>query len=119
MDVIPSPSKDLAVKYALSNNWEKAYKENLKLLDENPGDIDSLNRIAHALIKLGRFRKAKTFYQKVLNIDKTNPIALKNLKRLDSLSKSKKKGGNSQNSSGLSIQDVFIEEAGKTKEYCG
>ena len=115
MDITSPPSKDLAVKYALSNNWEKAYKENLKLINENPNDIDTLNRIAHALIKLGKFRKAKSYYQKVLDIDRTNPIALKNLKRLEALAKSKNKGTNSQNSSGLSIQDVFIEEAGKTR----
>lgn len=119
---IKSGSKDLAVKYALSNNWEKAYKENLRLLDENPRDIDALNRIAHALVKLGKFKKAKSYYQKVLNIDRTNPIAVKNLKRLEAIVKSKRKETNSQprsdrgqNSSGLSIQDVFIEEAGKTK----
>ena len=127
MNVSFSPSKNLAIKYALENNWEKAYKENLKLFDQNPTDIDTLNRIAHALIKLGKFRKAKSYYQKVLDIDKTNPIALKNLRRLEALVKSKNKasgpggGTNAQNSSGLpaqaglSIQDVFIEEAGKTK----
>ena len=115
MNISSSPSKDLAIKYALENNWGKAYKENLRLLDQNPTDIDTLNRIAHALIKLGKFRKAKSCYQKVLDIDKTNPIALKNLRRLEALVKSKKKGTNSQNASGLSIQDVFIEEAGKTK----
>src|SRR3990167_8647634 len=112
MDTSSPPSKDLAIKYALENNWGKAYKENLRLLDQNPTDIDTLNRVAHALIKLGKFRKAKSYYQKVLGIDKTNPIALK---RLEALVKSKNKRTNSQNSSGLSIQDVFIEEAGKTK----
>lgn len=115
MDITSPTSKDLAVRYALSNNWEKAYKENLKLINENPNDIDTLNRIAHAIIKLGKFRKAKSYYQKVLDIDRTNPIALKNLKRLEALAKSKNTGTGSQNSSGLSIQDVFIEEAGKTK----
>src|SRR3972149_5344886 len=115
MDVIPSPSKDLAVKYALSNNWEKAYKENLKLLDENPGDIDSLNRIAHALIKLGRFRKAKTFYQKVLNIDKTNPIALKNLKRLITANQRKEEMRTRKHGKAESSDAIRLEEAGKTK----
>ena len=113
MDTAALPSKDLAVKYALSNNWEKAYRENLRLLNKDPSDIDTLNRIAHALIKLSKYRKAKSYYKQALDIDKTNPIALKNLRRLEALSKSKKKG--TQNSSGLSIQDVFIEEAGKTK----
>ena len=115
MNITSHPSRDLAVKYALSNDWDKAYKENLRLLAENPADIDTLNRIAHALIKLGHLRKAKSYYQKVIGIDRTNPIATKNLKRLAALSKSNKAGASFQNSSGLSIQDVFIEEAGKTK----
>ena len=87
MDTSSPPSKDFAIKYALENNWEKAYKENLRLLDQNPTDIDTLNRIAHALIKLAKYRKAKSYYQKVLDIDETNPIALKNLRRLEALAK--------------------------------
>jgi hypothetical protein len=107
------PSKDLAVKLALENKWEEAYNENKRLLAENPDDIETLNRTAYALIKLGKYRKAKDFYQEVIKIDKTNPIALKNLKRLETIVK----GGNTVPSSTLGVQmhDVFIEEAGKTK----
>lgn len=109
------PIKGLAIKAALTNNWEQARILNQKILGESPDDIDTLNRLAFALIKLNKFKIAKDIYKKVINIDKTNPIALKNLKRLASLVKSKKKGPGSQNSSGLSIRDVFIEEAGKTR----
>ncbi len=107
------PSKDLAVKLALENKWKEAYEENRRLLLENPEDIDSLNRIAYALIKLGKFRKAREFYQQVIKLDKTNPIALKNSKRLENISK---KGINIPSSTqNMNLQDVFIEEAGKTK----
>lgn len=115
MNASPS-SKDLAIKYALENNWEKACKENQNLLSESPNDVDTLNRMAHALVKLGKFKKAKTYYMAVLRNDKTNPIALKNLKRLATLPKSslllltQKKSSQDMN-----LQDVFIEEAGKTK----
>lgn len=115
MNNIP-PSRDLAVKYALENDWENAYKENLKLLDEQPNNKDTLNRIAHALFKLAKYDKAKQYYLKVIKIDKSNPIAVKNIKRLESLPKNYKQN-NDQNGliSGMSLQDVFIEEAGKTK----
>lgn len=111
---ISTPSRDAAIKYALENKWEEAYRENLRLLEENPCDLETLNRIGYSLIRLGKFRKAQEYYQKVIRIDKTNPIATKNLKRLESMSKRnfKKPDGQAKISN---IQDVFIEEAGKTK----
>jgi tetratricopeptide (TPR) repeat protein len=110
----PPPSKDTAVKLAIENKWEEAYSENKRLLEANPEDIETLNRLAYTLIKLGKYRKAKEFYSKVIKIDKTNPIAIKNIRRLENISKS---GTHIPNSSppGVNIQDVFIEEAGKTK----
>jgi tetratricopeptide (TPR) repeat protein len=109
-----SPSRDLAIKYALENNWEGAYQENLRLLEEKE-DIDTLNRIAYALTKLGKFKKAKTYYQTVLKTDKTNPIAQKNIRRIETLSKRSSDAPLPPHLSGVSMQNVFIEEAGKTK----
>lgn len=111
------PSRDAAVKYAIENRWEEAYRENKRLLADNPNDIDTFNRIAHALVKLGKFKKAKDYYQKVIKADKTNPIALKNLKRLETISKgaASKNLSSVQNGSPMDFQGVFIEEAGKTK----
>lgn len=111
-----SPSKDLAVRYALQNKWKEAYLENKKLLGEDPNDTDTLNRLAYSLIKLGKFKKAKIFYKKVIKIDKTNPVALKNLIRLDTISKrATREFVLSSQASGVNLQDVFIEEAGKTR----
>lgn len=109
-----SPSRDLAIKYALQNNWEAAYQENLRLLEEKE-DIDTLNRIAYALTKLGKFKKAKTYYQMVLKTDKTNPIAQKNIRRIETLSTRDGDTPPVPHLTGVSMQDVFIEEAGKTK----
>ncbi|HVZ66683.1 MAG TPA: tetratricopeptide repeat protein [Patescibacteria group bacterium] len=111
-----SPSRDLAVKYALENKWEEAYEENKKLLEEDPDSIDTLNRIAYTLVKLNKFKKAKEFYQKVLKLDKTNPIAVKNVRRIDTMSQGSGKDQPASNQNhNISFQDVFIEEAGKTK----
>jgi len=115
-----STSRTLAIKYALENDWQKAYAENKKIFSENPEDIDTLNRLAYSLIKLGKFQKAKTFYQKVVRIDKTNPIAVKNLKRLETISKRGLGSVGVQNNtpndgSRVNLQELFIEEAGKTK----
>lgn len=110
------PLKDLAIKYALENKWEEALKINLKILEaEEEESIDALNRLAFTYIKLGKFKKSKETYQRVISIDKTNPIALKNLKKLETISKQKPNKDASTNTTGIHIHDVFIEEAGKTK----
>lgn len=114
--MINLPSRDLAVKFALENRWEEAYKENKRLLEEDPDDVDTLNRLAYSLTKLRKFRKAKEYYNKVLKIDKTNPIALKNLKRLETISKRSIVDIEVITPTvGVNLSDVFIEEAGKTK----
>lgn len=110
------PLKDLAIKYALENKWNEALKTNLKILEtESEESVDVLNRLAFAYIKLGKFKKSKEAYQKVITIDKTNPIALKNLKKLETISKQKPNKDASIPTIGIHIHDVFIEEAGKTK----
>lgn len=110
-----APSRDVAIKYALENKWEEAYRENLKLLEENPDDIDALNRTAYSLMRIGKFRRAKEYCQSVIAKDKTNPIALKNLKRLETLARRSFKKQEANGDAIMSIQDVFIEEAGKTR----
>lgn len=114
--IINPPSRDLAVKFALENKWEQALKENKRLLEEDQDNVDTLNRLAYSLSKLGKFRKAKEYYNKVLKNDKTNPIALKNLKRLETISKKYAKDFEIiAPTAGMNLSDVFIEEAGKTK----
>lgn len=109
-------SKDLAIKFALENNWLQACNINKQILKENPNNIDTLNRLAFSYIKLGRYAKARAIYKQVVKIDRTNPIALKNIKKIDSMSK---QDINKQNflarDNVLKLEDLFIEEAGKTR----
>lgn len=109
--------KTLAIQHALSNNWKDAQAVNEQLISENPNDIDSLNRLGFAFMKQGRYNKARETYKKVIQLDKTNPIALKNLKRLESVAKEdgKKSDLDILSTSMLSLSDIYIEEAGKTK----
>lgn len=109
------PTKDLAIQKALENKWEDAFSLNQVLLEENPNDLDTLNRLAFSLIKLGRLVDAQKTYEKVIAIDKTNPIALKNLKKIDSISKQNLASTSSQPINNVRVDELFIEEAGKTK----
>lgn len=111
-----TPQKTLAIQAALSNNWKLAEEINSELLEENPNDIDSLNRLGFAYMKLSKFKKAKDIYKKALALDNSNPIALKNIKRLDTVSKEEKgKNGGTPHLTSPVFADIYIEEAGKTK----
>ena len=115
------PLKDLAVKAALENNWQDAIKINLSLIAEDPTDLDSYNRLAFSYLKIGKFKKAKEVYSQALMLDKTNPIALRNLKKLETVSKQKKGSTgatfptNGTTTANVAMHNLFIEEAGKTK----
>src|SRR3989344_205 len=110
------PLKDLAIKKALENNWKEACDINKKILEDNSSDIDALNRLAFSYIKLGKYSKARSIYKQVIKIDDSNPIALKNIKKIDSMSKQDIKNPKlTMHDSTVVIEDLFIEEAGKTK----
>lgn len=102
--------KNQAIQTALEGNWQNAIAINKSLIQENPEDIDALNRLALAYTIIGKLKGAKSTYQKVISIDPLNPIALRNLKKL------KEKGlilGNGNKNT--QINNKFLEEPGKTK----
>lgn len=102
--------KDQAIQTALKGDWENAITLNEELLQENPSDIDTLNRLAFAYAVVGKIKDAKATYQKVIAIDKQNPIALKNLKKFS--------GASSKQPSTPFVThstNMFLEESGKTK----
>lgn len=104
--------KQQAIQTALTGNWTGAIKQNKQLLKENPTDIEALNRLGYALTVIGRTREAKRIYQKVLALDKKNPIAAKNLKRLEELPNVLKQ---LETPHLYTSSSLFLEESGKTK----
>lgn len=100
--------KTQAIQTALQGNWNEAILLNKNLVKQNPNDIDALNRLALAYMIIGKSKEAKTAYQKVVNMDPLNSIALRNLKKL------KDKNLN-LSSSVYQINNNFLEEPGKTK----
>lgn len=105
--------KDQAIQYALESNWEEAVAINKAILEESPRDLDTLNRLAYAFMQSGKYEDAKKSYSDVIDIDRTNPIATKNLKKLSALSSQK---NNINSTSHLNhMENIFVQEAGKTK----
>jgi hypothetical protein len=102
--------KNQAIQTALEGNWQEAIVINKSLIKEDPEDVDALNRLALAFAIIGKPKDARSTYQKVLELDPLNPIALRNLKKL------KDKGLNlTKTNLNSSINNKFLEEPGKTK----
>jgi len=98
--------KSQAIQTALVGDWNNAIILNQQILDANSDDIDALNRLAFAYLSLGQSKKAKSLYEKVLSLDAKNPIAIRNLKRLSDTK---------TNKVSIQLNNLFIEEPGKTK----
>lgn len=100
-----------AIACALKQDWQNAIRINTTLLKEDKGNIDAHNRLGFAYLKTGQIVLAKKTFQKVLNIDPYNQIALKNLKKLGTV-----KLKDLQENGGNHISPImFLEEPGRTK----
>lgn len=94
-----------AIESALICDWERAIDYNLAIIKENPTDIQALNRLAKAYMELGQKNQAKEAYQKVLELDKYNAVAHRNLEILPQ-----------KNATAQKIaEEDFIEKPGITK----
>lgn len=100
------PLKSQAIQTALEGDWNSAISLNQQILEEDPNDIDTLNRLGFAFLSLGMPKDAKVFYEKVLSLDMRNPIAMRNIKRL---------GDSNLKKVTIPLNNLFIEEPGKTK----
>jgi len=98
-----------AIDFALSGQWSAAIKINLQIIEDNPQDVDALNRLARAHSELGKLQEARSAALKVITIDPLNPIALKCLEKWKDLKSLGK------NHSQVVSVDSFLEEPGKTK----
>ncbi len=95
-----------AISAAKEQDWDLAVKINTELVELNDADVGALNRLGVAYLQLNQATKAKSAFQKVLQVDKSNTIAKKHLARLKS---------NQTPTSPTFNHVYFIEEPGKTK----
>ena len=80
-----SELKSEAVTAALSGNWEEAVDLNYRASEQAPEDVGTYNRLATALIELGRFSEARTAANNAITRDPDNKIARKHVDRLSQL----------------------------------
>ncbi len=101
---------DEAIELALASKWTEAVQVNRGIMDRFGPDEDTLNRLGKAYTELGRPDDAIEAYKGTLKLNPVNPIAQKNLAKLQA-----HRGGPSVPSSKAKVDvDAFIEETGKT-----
>lgn len=109
-----------AIDEALGGNWETARRLNEQILKADPQNQEALNRLARALLELGKPDRAIALYKKVLRLDPYNSIAQKALERLTKVGKSpKRKDGLPLRPSTVRIAELFIanrENLGRKSE---
>lgn len=107
---------DLAIRAAISTNWEEAVKINKKIIKQSQNDVEALNRLARAQVCAGKNSLAEKTYKKVIVLDPYNLIAKKNLEKISKLA-SIKSSNNSHVSNGAphELSTSFLNEPGKTK----
>ena len=101
---------DEAIELALASRWAEAVQVNRGIMDRFGPDEDTLNRLGKAYTELGQLSEAIEAYQSTLKMNPVNPIAVKNLSKLQAL-----RGGQPVPTSKAKVDvDAFIEETGKT-----
>jgi len=105
------PGAEQAIQLALESKWEEATSLNKAILEAQPNDVDTWNRLGKSLLELGRYREAHEAYGKSLELDPVNSIAKRNLDRLAGLQDTE-----APRREGVAkvAQDLFIEEVGKS-----
>ncbi|HWC31351.1 MAG TPA: tetratricopeptide repeat protein [Dehalococcoidia bacterium] len=102
---------DQAIQLALESKWEEAAALNRAILEAQPNDVDTWNRLGKSLLELGRYREAHDAYGKSLQLDPVNSIAKRNLDRLAGLQDAE---APRREAVAKVAQDLFIEEVGKS-----
>lgn len=99
-----------AIALAMQGRWSEAVDANRNIIEMFPTDVNAYNRLGKALTELGQYTEAKAAYRRAREIDPSNSIARKNLRRLACLD-----GIHPQCKDKLKVAPhLFIEETGKT-----
>ena len=101
---------DEAIDLALQSKWAEAVQVNRGIMDRFGPDEDTLNRLGKGYTELGQLDDAIDAYKSTLKMNPVNPIAQKNLARLQA-----SRGAQPVPTSKAKVDvDAFIEETGKT-----
>ena len=83
-----------AIDCAIKGQWQEVADINSEILNESSGNTEVLNRLRKAYMEPGLIRKSINIFEMRMNISPNNPIALKHLKKLQSLAPSNQRTSN-------------------------
>ncbi len=108
-----------ALELAGEGRWEESEQVNRDILARFPRDFEAMNRLGKAFAEQHRYSDARDIYQKVLEIEPTNPIARKNVARMELLStqpvETNGTVGIAREARPQARQAMFIEEPGQSR----
>lgn len=103
-----------AVDFAARNRWQEAVDTNLQIMSLGE-DTDTFNRLGKAYFELGQLPEARDAYQRALKLTPNNPIARKNVDRIEDLiGRSAVAAAPTKSDRQLVDLRMFITENGKT-----
>ena len=96
-----------AIQAVKDADWNNAVLINQEILEQSPKNLEAMNRLGLALLKLKKEKEAKKIFKNVLTIDRSNIIANKHLKKIK----------NKEQTPDIIFNNNadFIEEPGKSK----
>ncbi len=71
-----------AINAAKKADWDQAILANSNILKDHPADIGALNRTGFAYMQAGDIDRAIEYYKRTLEVEKDNPIALRQLENI-------------------------------------
>jgi tetratricopeptide (TPR) repeat protein len=74
-----------AIDLAMQGRWQEAVTANKGIIEDFPDDVDTYNRLGRACMELGDYAQAKEAYGQAAKLDPYNPIAQRNLRRLNDM----------------------------------
>lgn len=99
--------KKAAIEAVKAADWSQALMINQQIIELAPRDLEALNRLGLAQLKLGHSKKATDTFKQVLSLDSANIIANKHLQKL--------KNKEATTDIVFDVNNDFIEEPGKSK----
>lgn len=74
--------ESIAVTAAKKGQWNDALQANMNIIHDYPDDISALNRAGFACLQLHEIDRAIEYFKHVLEIEKSNTIAIKQLENI-------------------------------------
>ncbi len=99
--------KKTAIEAAKVADWSQAVAANQAIVESAPHDLEALNRLGLAQLKLGQIKQATSTFKQVVALDSANIIANKHLQKLKNKEVTTDIVFNRDND--------FIEEPGRSK----